>query len=179
MNFHCVQSKFYYAFFKLLMSPPNSFVVSSLLSLKRSVFGTGLSKRMLQVWYHVALCGQPGDHAAASCDWQQLQGLKETSKTTKASLSRTQQLVGGGGGHLCPVSVPGRVTWESTVYSRSGRRHQHRELICHLSQKVTKDGGRFDQDSYEKSQEAHQGIAVSHWDKSSTARVKGLANINI
>ena len=47
-------------FFKLLMSPPNSFVVSSLLSLKRSVFGTGLSKRMLQVWHHMALCGQSG-----------------------------------------------------------------------------------------------------------------------
>jgi len=91
------------------------------------------------------------------------QGLKETSKTTKASLSRTHQLAGGGGGH------PGL----------SGRRHHHGELICHLSEKVTKDGGRFDQESYEKSQEAHQEIAVSYWDTTSAARVKGLANINI
>merc|ERR1719210_1826245 len=36
-------------FFQTFNVSPNSFVVSSLLSLKRSVFGTGLSKRMLQV----------------------------------------------------------------------------------------------------------------------------------
>ena len=163
MNFHSVQSKFYYAFFKFLMSPPNSFVVSSLLSLKRSVFGTGLSKLMLQVWHHMALCGQSGDHAVASCDPQQQPGFKRDPKNNK-SQSKPNTPIGG------------RWWWSPGL---SGRRHHHGELICHLSQKVTKDGGRFDQESYEKSQEAHQEIAVSYWDTTSAARVKGLANINI
>ena len=50
------------------------------------------------------------------------QGLKETPKTTKASLSRTLQ-------------IGGRWWWSPGL---SGRRHHHGELICHLSQKVTK-----------------------------------------
>jgi len=94
MNFHSVQSKFYYSFFKLLMSPPNSFVVSSLLSLKRSVFGTGLSKLMLQVWHHMALCGQSGDHAVASCDPQQQPGFKRDLKNNK-SQSKPNTSIGG------------------------------------------------------------------------------------
>jgi len=40
------------------------------------------------------------------------QGLKETSKTTKASLSRTHQLAGGGGGH--PACLEGAIIMESS-----------------------------------------------------------------
>ena len=52
------------------------------------------------------------------------------------------------------------VTWEGTVWEAPlpWRIHLPSES------EVTKDGGRFDQDSYEKGQEAHQGIAVSYWD---------------
>ena len=163
MNFHSVQSKFYYAFFKLLMSPPNSFVVSSLLSLKRSVFGTGLSKLMLQVWHHMALCGQSRDHAVASCDPQQQPGFKRNPKNNKSQSKPNTP-------NWREVVVVTRPVWKAPS---SWRAHLPSEPESY------KNGGRFDQESYEKSQEAHQEIAVSYWDTTSAARVKGLANINI
>ena len=148
MNFHSVQSKFYHSFLQTFNVSPYSFVVPSLLSSKWSVFGCGPSKLMLQVWHHVALCGQPGDHAASSCDPQQLGFKRDPNNNKRQSKNK-------------------HVNWQKVVVDTSGlsgRRHHHGELICHLSQKVTKDGGRFDQESYEKSQEAHQEIAVSYWD---------------
>ena len=62
------------------------------------------------------------------------QGLKETSKTTKASLERTHQLAGGGGGHLWPGTVwEAPLPWrthlpsEAAVTKDGGHVHQHQE----------------------------------------------------
>jgi len=70
----------------------------------------------------MALCGQSEDHAVTSCDPQQQPGFKRDLKNNK-SQSKPNTPIGG------------RWWWSPGL---SGRRHHHGELICHLSQKVTK-----------------------------------------